>query len=341
MVISPARLTALLAVVAGAVAITGVLAGLGVIHSRYLGGLAIDDEFFGSAPLAIAGRHRRRLTRAAGAASGSASAPGPCSMAWGEAAIIIVPASGCPPALVPAGDPGRRGDRARGLGRARHRGGRAEVVACSTSHSSRWPARRRGRGRRSINPAYDVRLDRARIAALCRPARGLVRHLGLPGRRAARDRRRRRPGRGDVPGHCARQGCSWSSATSRRPARSSGPATPSALLLLSCRRALWLLQQLYGHRLRGDDERRTWQEFAEATRGLNRLDERDAVDRRHRRGARRSSAPRASRSTVAVPGGRHRRLRGTARRCTVARGAGAVQHRRRTGRPLRSALRGR
>src|SRR5205814_540298 len=40
---------------------------------------------------------------------------------------------------------------------------------------------------------------------------------------------------------------------------------------------IWLLHQFYGHRLRGDDERKTWQEFAEATRGLNRLDERDAA----------------------------------------------------------------
>ena len=40
---------------------------------------------------------------------------------------------------------------------------------------------------------------------------------------------------------------------------------------------VWLLHQFYGHRLRGDDERQTWQEFAEATRGLNRLDERDAA----------------------------------------------------------------
>jgi diguanylate cyclase (GGDEF)-like protein len=39
----------------------------------------------------------------------------------------------------------------------------------------------------------------------------------------------------------------------------------------------WLLHQFYAHRLRGDDDRRTWQEFAEATRDLNRLDERDAV----------------------------------------------------------------
>jgi diguanylate cyclase (GGDEF)-like protein len=38
--------------------------------------------------------------------------------------------------------------------------------------------------------------------------------------------------------------------------------------------ALWLLQQTYTHRLRAGDERRAWQALAEATGGLNQLDER-------------------------------------------------------------------
>jgi diguanylate cyclase (GGDEF)-like protein len=50
---------------------------------------------------------------------------------------------------------------------------------------------------------------------------------------------------------------------------------PRWLLLLPP--ALWLLQQTYGHRLRADDERRAWQEFANATGALNRLDERGVV----------------------------------------------------------------
>jgi diguanylate cyclase (GGDEF)-like protein len=50
---------------------------------------------------------------------------------------------------------------------------------------------------------------------------------------------------------------------------------PRWLLLLPP--ALWLLQQTYGHRLRVDDERRAWQEFANATGALNRLDERGVV----------------------------------------------------------------
>ncbi|MGC4804324.1 putative bifunctional diguanylate cyclase/phosphodiesterase [Micromonospora sp. DT233] len=37
---------------------------------------------------------------------------------------------------------------------------------------------------------------------------------------------------------------------------------------------LWLLQQTYRHRLRADQERRSWRAFAEATAGLNQLDER-------------------------------------------------------------------
>jgi diguanylate cyclase (GGDEF)-like protein len=41
--------------------------------------------------------------------------------------------------------------------------------------------------------------------------------------------------------------------------------------------ALWLLHQAYAYRLRIDDERRNWQTFAEATRELNRLDERAAA----------------------------------------------------------------
>jgi len=46
---------------------------------------------------------------------------------------------------------------------------------------------------------------------------------------------------------------------------------PRWLLLLPP--VLWLLQQTYGHRLRVEDERRAWQEFARATRALNQLDE--------------------------------------------------------------------
>ncbi|PWU57838.1 GGDEF-domain containing protein [Micromonospora sp. S4605] len=37
---------------------------------------------------------------------------------------------------------------------------------------------------------------------------------------------------------------------------------------------LWLLQQTYRHRLRADQERRTWRAFADATAALNQLDER-------------------------------------------------------------------
>jgi predicted signal transduction protein with EAL and GGDEF domain len=40
---------------------------------------------------------------------------------------------------------------------------------------------------------------------------------------------------------------------------------------------LWLLQQTYGHQLRADDERRTWQLFAGATRALNQLAEHEVA----------------------------------------------------------------
>ncbi|MBF9128883.1 bifunctional diguanylate cyclase/phosphodiesterase [Plantactinospora sp. S1510] len=46
---------------------------------------------------------------------------------------------------------------------------------------------------------------------------------------------------------------------------------PRWLLLLPP--VLWLLQQTYSHRLRADDERRTWRALAEATGALNQLDE--------------------------------------------------------------------
>jgi diguanylate cyclase (GGDEF)-like protein len=46
---------------------------------------------------------------------------------------------------------------------------------------------------------------------------------------------------------------------------------PRWLLLLPP--VLWLLQQTYSHRLRADDERRTWRTLAEATGALNQLDE--------------------------------------------------------------------
>ncbi|WP_460493987.1 putative bifunctional diguanylate cyclase/phosphodiesterase [Dactylosporangium cerinum] len=51
-----------------------------------------------------------------------------------------------------------------------------------------------------------------------------------------------------------------------------------ALLLLLLPPVLWLLQQLYATRIGDREERRTWHEFAEATRDLNRLDVRGTAD---------------------------------------------------------------
>ncbi|GAA2612593.1 hypothetical protein GCM10010399_49380 [Dactylosporangium fulvum] len=50
------------------------------------------------------------------------------------------------------------------------------------------------------------------------------------------------------------------------------------LLLLLLPPVLWLLHQFYANRLGEDDDRRAWQDFAEATRDLNRLDEREAAE---------------------------------------------------------------
>lgn len=52
----------------------------------------------------------------------------------------------------------------------------------------------------------------------------------------------------------------------------------NALLLLLLPPVLWLLHQFYANRLREDDDRRTWHDFAEATSDLNRLDGRDAAE---------------------------------------------------------------
>ena len=86
---------------------------------------------------------------------------------------------------------------------------------------------------------------------------------------------------------------------------------PRWLLLLPP--LLWLLQQTYRHRLRADQERRTWRAFAEATAALNQLDERGvataARDRRadpvrRRTGGRRRGPGR--RPVAALPGRRRR-----------------------------------
>ncbi|HTJ34984.1 MAG TPA: bifunctional diguanylate cyclase/phosphodiesterase [Dactylosporangium sp.] len=51
----------------------------------------------------------------------------------------------------------------------------------------------------------------------------------------------------------------------------------SGFLLLLVPPVLWLMHQFYANRLGEDEERRTWAEFAEVARELNRLDERDAA----------------------------------------------------------------
>ena len=69
---------------------------------------------------------------------------------------------------------------------------------------------------------------------------------------------------------------------------------------------LWLLQQTYAHRLRADEERRTWQAFAGATRALNQLDER-GVAVAGVEGAMTLFAPQGADVSVMATGGGYRR----------------------------------
>jgi diguanylate cyclase (GGDEF)-like protein len=84
---------------------------------------------------------------------------------------------------------------------------------------------------------------------------------------------------------------------------------PRWLLLLPP--ALWLLQQTYSHRLRADDERRTWRAFADATGALNQLDER-GVATAGVTGALALFGAELVHVDVARPDGRWRRYRGDA-----------------------------
>lgn len=82
---------------------------------------------------------------------------------------------------------------------------------------------------------------------------------------------------------------------------------PRWLLLLLP--VLWLLWQTYAHRLRADDERRTWRALAEATGSLNQLEER-AVAEAGVSGALTLFGARQVELDVYRPDGRRRRYRG-------------------------------
>ena len=71
----------------------------------------------------------------------------------------------------------------------------------------------------------------------------------------------------------------------------------------------WLLQQVYAHRLRADEERRVWQAFATATKALNQLEERE-VALAGVEGARTLFAPRRTEVVVLRPDGSERRYVG-------------------------------
>ncbi|MDT4988551.1 MAG: diguanylate cyclase, partial [Micromonosporaceae bacterium] len=73
--------------------------------------------------------------------------------------------------------------------------------------------------------------------------------------------------------------------------------------------ALWLLHRAYAYRMRLHDERRNWQTFADATRQLNRLDEKDAASAGIRGALRLFGGGRAQLSVIA-PDGEVRGYRG-------------------------------
>jgi diguanylate cyclase (GGDEF)-like protein len=271
--IRPTRLTAILALVATLAAVFGVLAGLRLIHAPHLGVLAVEDGFF-------TGPERIGLLAGVAAICLGQLAPlrlrvgaNSIQMAWGEAAIIVA-CVWLPAAFVPA----------------------AVLVGVTIAHVARsiFMTRRSAidvifniaqltvagclatAAVTAINPSYDVRLDVHTIVALCTGAAAWFATSGyLVAVRLV------------VGGKAEKVGATFRAMVGSRLIMLVGNMALGLLIvwaqytngwfLLFLPPLVWLLHQFYGHRLRGDDERKTWQEFAEATRGLNRLDERDAA----------------------------------------------------------------
>ena len=207
---------------------------------------------------------------------------GTVSVTWGEAALII--GLYLAPAGLAAGrHPGRR----------RARPGcccRSSPTGVRSSRSCTSPPRLTARGRRWPSPVATALGTPIGAAAHARARRGAgPRRADLPaGHRAGSPRS---PVATAPASRCATAAAARAArqaADVRRQRRSSAWSSspsldhdPRWLLLLPP--ALWLLQQTYSHRLRADDERRTWRAFADATGALNQLDERE---RRRRPGVR-------------------------------------------------------
>ncbi len=271
--IRPTRLTVLLAVVASAVTATALLIGFRVITGPHLGFLAIKNGFF-------TGPDRFAVLAGVAAISLGQLAPlrlrvgtSAVQMAWGEAAIIVA-CVWLPAALVPV----------------------SVLVGVTIAHVARsiFTVRRPANAVvfnivqltvagclatvavTAINPSYDVHLDLRTVAALCAGAAAWFATSGyLVAVRLV------------AGGQSEKVGATFRALVGSRLIMLVGNMALGLLIvwgqytngwfLLFLPPLLWLLHQFYGHRLRGDDERKTWQEFAEATRGLNRLDERDAA----------------------------------------------------------------
>jgi diguanylate cyclase (GGDEF)-like protein len=270
----PTRLTVLLSVIAAVVVVAGLLIGFRVISEPHLDFLAIQDDFF-------RGPHRFAILAGVAAISLGQLAPlrlrvgaSAVQMAWGEAAIIVA-CVWLPAALVPV----------------------SVLVGVTIAHVARsiFAVRRPANAVvfnivqltvagclataavTAINPSYEVRLDAHTIVALCA---GAVAWFATSGYLVAC--------RLVAGGQSEKVGSTFRAMVGSRLIMLVGNMALGLLIvwaqytnvwfLLFLPPLLWLLHQFYGHRLRGDDERRTWQEFAEATRGLNRLDERDAAN---------------------------------------------------------------
>jgi GGDEF domain-containing protein len=265
------RLTAVFVAAAATVTAGALLIGFRVVEAPFASRLVIHDV---SGILLLAS-----LAAAAGViAIGRMSAlrvrvgDGNVRLAWGEAAIIIV-CAWLPPALVPAavllGVAVGQAVLSR-LGASRRRDFLAFNVAGLTIAGAAAAL-----VVTAIYPAYYAGLDLPALIALCV---GAVTYL-LVGVFSVTLQ--------VVAAHGGRVGATFVDLLTSKLVMSSGNIAVGLLalwightdlrLLVLLPPLFLLLHQFYGRRLRSSDDRLAWHEFAEATRRLNRLDERDAV----------------------------------------------------------------
>jgi diguanylate cyclase len=275
MVMRSTRLIVWLSVAATLVTAAGLALGLRFIHLSPLAVLAAPDDFAARAPLAVLGAIGA-VAIAQAAALRVRVGDGSVKLAWGEAAIVVawvwLP-GGLVPAAILVGatighaaltvmsrnSPHRRtaGDLLYGIAVLTFAAGLGTAVVTA------------------IAPTYEVRLDPHSIFALTVASFAYANTAAfLVALRV-------------VAKHGGQFGATFRDMVSSKLPMLIGNIVIGLLIvwsrytdvwfLLLLPPLVWLLYQFYGHRLRGDDEKRTWQEFADATQGLNRLDERDAA----------------------------------------------------------------